>query len=507
MLATIEDNLWINLDQVIGSIEPLLIDWFSVRHPRIRFIDTQQQGWDGWYRKYDERNSRIAKPLLGELKKFADNNGFPLQVIDRRPPPREDPYYHSTMLSGITLTDYQMDALKVVHPKLNECGIVSISTGGGKTELMAAITKAYGLPTAVIADQRVIIEQLKERLELRDVVNHEKGIGLFYGGSRPDGQTVVVGSIQSLTSPPPSLKRKNLEQWKRRDANAKAFQEIIAGCGLLLVDECDKAVDNRYRKLLMKYFKGRYKYGFSGTPFDKAKPVEALILKEHLGSIIYEVSRKVVEDAGRIIPIKAYMIGVGNGSDRGERTAFDIAQRELIIENENYHLNVKKIVDAFPNDRTMILVDTNNVEELGLMLEATIPDSVFIYGKSANNKRRAAIQNFEQGKLKCLIGGKILKRGLDIKGGVHNLIICGGGKLHSDFDQKVGRAVRKNDRGFARLFCFFHLDNYYLYRHAKEQLQSILSMGYKAQVIINGQTIDGDELVKRKFKLPKPLKE
>ena len=256
-------------------------------------------------------------------------------------------------------------------------------------------------------------------------------------------------------------------------------------------------------KLFMKYFTGRYKYGFSGTPFDKDKPVEALILKEHMGSVIYEVERKRVEAAGRIIPVRATMISVGDKSGRSDRTAYDIAQRELIIDADEYHQNVKRIVDAFPNDRTLILVDTNNVEDLGKALQDKIDKSIFIYGKTSTKKRKQAIQAFENNELKCLIGGKILKRGLDISGGVHNLIICGGGKLRSDFDQKVGRAVRNNDRGYARLFCFFHLDNYYLYKHSKEQLKSIISMGYGVKVLINGTPIDGLDFINRRFRLPK----
>jgi superfamily II DNA or RNA helicase len=855
MLAIIStDNKWVYIDQVIGSIEPLLIDHFSERHPRIQFIDVQQQRWDGWYRKYDERTSRIARPLLQELKNLAKKHNWPFQIEDRRPTVNIDPQYDPEMLGGITLYPYQMEAIKTMHPQKNEVGVISVVTGGGKclgkgtpvimydgsikkvedvktgdflmgddskrrkvlsicngqeqlyridqkngdpyivneshilslkrtpdgrskskdyqvndisitdylnssksqkhllkgykvpvsfkqkdvpfdpyflglwlgdgvavdlqicvgetdneiveyleryccdnnlilvkypdnreaadiyalrlyegrvrpphikplernwlkqafrdlnlfknkhiptvfkyndeqsrlallagfidadgyvdykdtcsivhrqmpfikdvvfiarslgfkvtcnpcrkkctttgyegdywrvtisgnidriptklsrkqakprrskknplicgititpigvgdyygfeidgnkrfllgdftvthnTECMAAVTKAYNLPTVIIADQRIVIEQIKERLELRDIVDNSTGVGLFYGGARPNGQTIVVGSIQSLTSPPVSLKRKNFQQWKKRSANAKAFQDIVKQSELLLVDECDRACDKRYRSLFMKYFTGRYKYGFSGTPFDKSKPVEALILKEHLGSIIYNIPRKEVEKAGAIIPVHGTMIAVGENGDKRDRTAYDIAQRELVIENDIYHQKIKQIVDAFPDDRTMILVDTHNVTDLGQALEQKIPGSIFIYGKTSTKKRKEALDAFKNGDLKCLIGGKILKRGLDVKGGVHNLIICGGGKLWSDFDQKVGRSVRKNDRGYARLFFFLHLDNYYLYRHSKEQLKSMLNMGYNVKVIVNGATIDGAELVKRKFRLPK----
>lgn len=500
MQAIIADNKWVYIDQVIGSLEAVLTDHFSVRHPRIQFIDVDQQSWDGWYRKYDSNKSRIARPLLQELINLCKKHDIPLEIEDLRDPPKPltgDPVKED-MLVNIKLFPFQMEAINSALK--NEVGIINVPTGGGKTEIMAGVVKAYNKPTVVIADQRIVIEQIKERLELRDVINE---VGLFYGGSRPNGQHVVVGSIQSLMSPPASLKRKNFKQWKKRKENSKKFQEIVSASQLLLVDECDKAVDNRYRKLFMKYFHGRYKFGFSGTPFDEAKKVEALILKEHLGSIVFEISRREVEKTGNIIPIRASMIAVGENGDKKDRTAFDIAQRELIIENEAYHNKIKQIIDAFPDDRNLILVDTNNVEDLGKALQDKIDGSVFIYGKTSNKKRHQALNAFRDGELKCLIGGKILKRGLDIKGGVHNLIICGGGKLHSDFDQKTGRAVRKNDRGWARLFCFFHLDNYYLYKHSKEQLKSIVNMGYNVNVVVNGTVISGKDLIKARFRLPK----
>lgn len=375
------------------------------------------------------------------------------------------------------------------------------------TEVAAGITKLYKLPTVIIANQRVVIEQLKERLELREVGNPKdgkNGIGLFYGGETPDGQTVVVGSIQSLQSPPISLKKKKPDQYASRKRNAELFQAIVGQSKLLLVDECDLATDKRYRNLFFKYYNGRYKFGFSGTCFDPDKPVEALVLKEHLGSVIVQVDRRELESIGRIIPVKAVMMSVGDQSGRSDKTAYDIAQRELMIENPKYHELIKRLVESYKGERNLILIDTHNIEDLGTILQEKIENSVFIYGASTKRERDSAINNFTSGKLSCLIGGKILKRGLDIKDGIHNLIICGGGKLVSDFDQKVGRAVRNNDRGWARLICFFHLDNYYLYKHSKQQLKTILSLGYKCSVVFDNRIIvSGQELIDRKFKIPK----
>jgi superfamily II DNA or RNA helicase len=501
MLATIRDNQWIYVKQVVGEVESLLVDHFSVKHKRAQFIDVEQQHWDGWYRKYDQAKQRLALPLLQELKDFAAKHDVPLEIQDLRDPPEIKPdksAVKADMLGGIILQDHQIRAINAACD--NPIGLISAVTGAGKTEIMAGIVKAYSCPTVIMADQRVVIEQIKQRLELRDIVDE---VGLFYGGETPSGQMVVVGSIASLTSPPSSMAQKDLKRFKKRKENAEKFQEIVRNAGLLLVDEADKATDKRYRKLFKNYFQGRYKYGFSGTCFDPEKPVEALVLKENLGSIIIDITRRELEEAGRIIPIKGYMIAVGADGDKYDRTIYDVAEKECMIENREFHQTVKSIVDGFPNDRTLILVDTNNVELLGVALENTIPGSKFIYGKTSKTVRQRAIKDFEEGTCRVLIGGRILKRGLDLKGGVDNVIVCGNGKLTSDFDQKVGRAVRQNAKGWARLFFFLHLNNYYLYKHSKIQLQNVLGMGYGVQVVVNGHQIEGSKFVSSKFKIPK----
>jgi superfamily II DNA or RNA helicase len=355
----------------------------------------------------------------------------------------------------------------------------------------------------IIADQRIIIEQIKERLELRDVIDE---VGLFYGGTTPKGQSIVVGSIQSLATPPASLQRKDPAIYAKRKKRSKQFQAITKKADLLMVDECDKATSKQYRNLFRFHFNGRRKYGFSGTPFDKKKPVDGLILRENLGSIISTTERKELEGIGRIIPIKFYMFAYGEDGDPQDKTAFDIAEREIIIDNDKFHKRILKIVQAFPNDGTLILIDTSNIEDLGLRLEQLIPNSAFIYGKTPKTKRRAHIKSFENRELKCLIGGKIIKRGLDLSGGVENLIIIGGGKLWSEFDQKLGRAVRNNQRGWARVFSFLFLNNYYLYRHSREQLKALVSLGYTSQVIFKHYKLDGEKFVKSRFRRPKPTK-
>jgi superfamily II DNA or RNA helicase len=504
MLIRIANNHEIYIDQIDTSIDTLLYDHFSARHPRARFIDVEQQAWDGYYRKYNSHDQKLALPFLLELIELCKRNTIPYEVADEREPPKYPSPTHEIdpeMLKGITLEPHQVRAIKSACE--NEIGIVSMPTGGGKTEVMAGIALMYKCPTVIIADQRIIIEQIKERLELRDVIDE---VGLFYGGTTPTGQSIVVGSIQSLATPPASLRRKDAAIYAKRKKRSKQFQEITKKADLLMVDECDKATSKQYRNLFRFHFNGRRKYGFSGTPFDKKKPVDGLVLRENLGSIISTTERKELEEIGRIIPIRFYMFAYGENGNPQDKTAFDIAEREIIIDNPKFHKRILKIVQAFPDDGTLVLIDTSNIEDLGHRLEELIPNSAFIYGKTPKTKRRAHIKSFENRELKCLIGGKIIKRGLDLAGGVENLIIIGGGKLWSEFDQKLGRAVRNNQRGWARVFSFLFLNNYYLYRHSREQLKALVSLGYTSQIIFKHNKLDGAKFVKSRFRRPKPAK-
>src|SRR5690606_19501976 len=124
-------------------------------------------------------------------------------------------------------------------------GIHSHPTGSGKTECMAAIVKMFpGCPTVIIAEEKIVSKQIEERLTLRKVAGHSGSIGAFYAGKRPNGQIVVVGSIQALHKMPESARRKEIKRtgadkaWQTRNRNADFLQKVIGKCHMVLIDEC-----------------------------------------------------------------------------------------------------------------------------------------------------------------------------------------------------------------------------------------------------------------------------
>jgi superfamily II DNA or RNA helicase len=196
-------------------------------------------------------------------------------------------------------------------------------------------------------------------------------------------------------------------------------------------------------------------------------------------------------------------IAFGNELNIKDKTAYDIAMKEQMIENSSFHKLIQKLTERSikdPRFGTMILVES---KPLGYALESIINSSRFICGDHRMKARKAVINLFEKREIQVLIGGKIVKRGLDLSGGCETLIVATGGKLASDFSQKVGRALRVNCRGHAQIYDFYFLGNHYLYAHSRRRLKTIVAMGYPAKVVFKNGVVEAKKLIRARFRRPK----
>lgn len=514
MKARIVSNRDIVIDNITAWEEEIVRDRFTAIDPNAKYIDNYLPKI-----RYNPATRRLARPFLGELKALCKVKDLALAIDDERPPSQYQPIpieqIGNDFLSGITLKDFQVDAIKRVY--VAECGIFSVTVGGGKGELIAAICKVIPCPTVIIAEQLIIIDQLRRRLMLRSVCEEP---GLFYAGKMPSGELIIIGSIQSLVTPgsipdkPECSNYKDEKRFllacKRHEASLKGFRSrvkkskllhsLISKCDMILVDECDLAISKTYKSLFRYWFNGRRRYGFSGTPYDIAKPVEKLLLQEHLGSVIYHQSRDQVEATGLIVPIEYHMIAFGEDEDKQDAAAYDLAVNEYIVYNPEFHQAVKAICDLHPDEGTLILVDR---DDLGYAFEALIPGSALIHGMTPKKARPEILGRFERREIKVLIGGKNVRRGMDLAGGCENLVLATGGKLISEFEQRIGRARRRNSAGRARVYDFLFLCNRYLYAHSRGRLRAIVEMGHQSEVRFRNGVVDGAAFVRSRFRRPK----
>lgn len=283
----------------------------------------------------------------------------------------------------------------------------------------------------------------------------------------------------------------------------------------VLVHNCDKASSNLYKYVFRHLFKGRRRYGFSGTPIDPDKPVEGFIMQSHLGSIIHRESRQHLTEIGRIIPCTYYSIGFGLDGSIKDKRAFDFAINDFMVQNAQFHNLIIRMCKTLlssedlkgkERDGTVVLVEREALGQtlLNLLGENNIK-AEFIYGRTPKRRRDEVLKMFEEREIDVLIGGKIINRGLDLKGGCENLIIASGGKLQSEFIQKIGRALRHNKKGKSKIYDIFFRCNRYLYNHSKARLQTMINAGYKTHLVFPGGKIDGTEFVRSNFRVPRNL--
>lgn len=114
---------------------------------------------------YDHKAGGFLAGLLPTVLTGLAGQGHDVKVLDQRRPPHSVPPAIDRSLKGIELRDYQVRAasnfLKTGR------GVTQIATGGGKTEIAIALTKALGLPTLFLTHRVNLLWQTAERFAKR----------------------------------------------------------------------------------------------------------------------------------------------------------------------------------------------------------------------------------------------------------------------------------------------------------------------------------------------------
>lgn len=527
MKIVLKDNISLYLEDITHDEVNIIFEAFTFENENAyaQQNSSAYRPWQNKILKFNRVKRTMSRTFLGRLVHFCTTRGLPFHIEDKRP---KWEYSHidpklvdENFLPGIKLEEYQIDAIKTGIKC--ECGLFSLITGAGKSELIAGLCKAIDCPTLILADMTIVVSQLKERLQLREVSSE---IGMFFAGKKPNGENIIIGSIQSLTMPKPPRERPErseydddkkhvaaIKRWESsilgyqtRKRNHKMLMEYVKNAEMLIVDECDRSSGPSYREVIRKQFRGRRKYGFSGTVFDESKPIANLNIEENFGYIICEKGRQEVEEKGRIVPIKYRMIYYSDPEYHfRNKINVEDAIRLFMVENPKLHAMIYGILRCHKGEKNMILVDRIELgDTINDYLSNASLSSKFICGTTPKKERDNILSDFAAGKLDVMIGGKVVNRGLDIKGGVDNLIMATTGKLRSEFLQKIGRAVRVNERGYSHVYGFLMRCNHYLFEHSKAALNTIISAGYESQVNFGHTVVTGEEAIRRKF-VPPPL--
>lgn len=325
-------------------------------------------------------------------------------------------------------------------------GIIKACTSAGKTSSFIGYMKLTKLPTLILVDKVTLGAQLADEV-------NKAGIecGFCSGKGYKDGYC-MVSTIQSVKKIP------NLEKFK-----------------CMIVDECHLSQSNSFQEFF-KQFGCPLKFGFTASPYN-GDYLKFAKIRQFLGSIIVEV--KSDELINNEVMAKPTLYFVKNLCEPG----FDYASSYDINVVNSERRNKKIINIANMYDRGVAVLVTSIKQ--GKYLEENIPNSLFIAGETSLEERRQAINDFNEGKIRVLIGSNILNTGISISN-MFVLIQGAAQKAITTTIQRIGRVLRITpEKKQCKYYDFIDMGNKFLEKHSKGRLSLFKKEGYNDIVILD----------------------
>lgn len=395
------------------------------------------------------KDNAFPTGLLMLVCEIIVEKSWEVDILDCREPPRKTLHKLPWIEQGFSERPYQ----KAIHEAAVAAGrgVIESAVGSGKTLMMQKLIKEFAVPTLVIVpatDLRVqtfdaFVKTFSPKfVEQVTTKNSQKKL-----------KPIRIVTVQTLAA----LQKKG------------ELANVLEGVAMLLIDEIHHAGSASYTNLLPELEHIYYRFGFSGSFLRNDS--KTLDMWGVLSDVLYKYPAHQAIEEGYLTPLKVVIHDI-----EGRRS--QNYQKEY---NGNYCGNVAllekivEIIDSCEKEDAKILILVKQKEKSGQIifeyLENLGVDCVFISGNDKKEKIKTVLKDFNDGKIKVLIGSSIIGEGIDVKSTDH-LIMAQGGKSEIAITQATGRAVRLYP---GKQVAFIHDFNFegtkYLEAHLTERLK------------------------------------
>lgn len=388
--------------------------------------------------------------IIGIVKDLAERIGC--QVEEKLLPPTDNtvvPDIDKNILSGISLRHYQLDCAKAsVQYKR---GLLQVPTGGGKTEIMIAVSKylidnGFDGNILICVPTVNLLVQTEERMIKRGI---DKDIVSTYGGGNElnTNSRIVIATVQTVYSRLTGKLGDDEQRWHDN-----------VGC--LIFDESHHCSARTYYTII-DTLPTEYLLGFSAEPFYGSKEyiIRDLILRGTMGPVLYRISLQMLIEEGYLS--KPYMIALD--SHCPNRNSFKIidwqlANKTCIVENQLrndmirdtavYLISVQKnpliLVSQIKHGIELAKSISKYNDKKVAMLTGGRKVSIYLNGMVIDeyiDKEDKIKEEFQDGLIDALIGTSVYDEGVDVPS-LASVILAGGGKSKLKLLQRIGRGLR-----------------------------------------------------------------
>ena len=443
-----------------------------------------KQEWDGnisavcWNKQFckcyiKKSGLHFQTGLLFKAATFLKDHKVPFRRIDIRSKTEKTDNY--SMSAEFELRGYQQDIInKVVGTKQTQGidrGIIKAATGSGKTGIASGIIAGIGVsPTIFYVPSIDLLRQAKDELERFVRYNNlNLKVGMV-GGGKKDIQDITVMTIQTAVRALGGVWVKFDDEDKTKDdtdiADIKEeIRDLIRGSRLMICDEVQHWAAETCQIISDASLSCQYRYGMSATPYRDQG--DDILIHGCFGRTIADISASFLIKKGYLVKPIIYFNKINNM--RGLRkSSYANVYKQAIIENEYRNNQIVQMANRFINGNRKILILVKQIKH-GKILEALLPDSIFVYGGTAKKKRAAHLDKMRKGDPQITIASVIFDEGIDVRP-LDTLILAGGGKSPTRALQRIGRILRPYE-GKKDAIAVDFMDNCkYMQGHSKKRL-------------------------------------
>lgn len=369
--------------------------------------------------------------------------------------------------------DYQQECVRDILNKGIHRGIIKAPTGSGKTIIGAMLIKEFYVPTLIIVDKTVLMDQWIEALGQVLDIAVECDVGAVRGKSMWEPSFITIITQQSLN------------RWRTKDR--QTWNELMGihpkGWIQVIRDEVHHAGSQGGYDTMMD-IPAFFRWGFSATP--DMRQDQNLKQIACIGEIIFNVGAdRLIADEFLARPNIQFVPVPRMYFDWYDR--YPKVYKEGIVHNEDRNEKLIHIAGTAGWAQKQVLIFVDLIEH-GMILEAKLQDVAPMYGISVefvfgNHKdREGCFERFKSRQTQVLIATEgLIGEGFDYKG-IDVVIIGDGGKSGLQTIQKMGRGMRVTETKRTVDVIDFADRCKYLGGHAKQRYQTWVSWGFEPDI-------------------------
>lgn len=421
-----------------------------------------EEGWDGYQRLFTKvegakRTFRFPAGLLKKVRRACKKFKCKPKIIKH--PQQQAPPERQISLRGITLREYQEEALQEV--KKTPRGILDMATNAGKTAIAAGIVQAFDIPKTLflVHGKNLALQQVEKLGSLLDLP-----IG-FIGAGKIKARQVTVGMPGSL----------------QPDRNP-AIAAFLASVELVIIDECHRAPTKTFISTLNACTSAYRRVGLSGTPL-KRTDSKNIVTEGLIGPRLYKITNKqlIAANVSAQPIVFIHEIYLPSGIDK-LKSWFKVYEHGISTNDQRNH-RIAAIASHYATQgkKALILVfEHQHHEEIEALLIKNNVAFAKLHGKQRDRVQDEAQRMFEQGETNILIGSRVVREGKDFSVPIDALIFATAKKAPIDLIQSVGRALRQGGR-IMHIHDFYDQQHGYLQKHSIERINIYRGEGFEVR--------------------------